>query len=115
MKLMIFVLNDISKLEAVLSKLEHDGIRGATILQSRGMAMALENYMEGSFLGSLRAVMEPDREENKTVFAVIKDDQTQIAVNAIEHIVGSLDEPNTGILFTVPIDYVKGLPTGGNS
>ncbi|MEG1366954.1 MAG: hypothetical protein RSC96_07020 [Oscillospiraceae bacterium] len=113
MKLMIFVLNDVEKLEAVLAKLEHEGVRGATILPSRGMAMALENYMEGSFLGSLRAVMEPDREENKTVFAVIKDDQINVAVCAIESVIGSLDDPNTGIIFTLPVDFVKGLPLGG--
>ena len=109
MKLLVFVLNDIGKLEPVLQKLEHAGIHGATILSSKGMAMALENYFGGSFLGSLRAVLEPDREENRTVFLVIKDELLQTAVNAIEAAAGSFDEPNSGIMFTVPIDFMKGI------
>jgi len=110
MKLLIFVLNDIEKLEPILTKLEHKGIRGATIIQSRGMAMALENYFDGSFLGSLRAVLEPDREENRTVFMVIDEEKIPIVVEIIEATVGSLDRPNSGIVFSLPLDFIKGLP-----
>jgi hypothetical protein len=109
MKLMVLVLNKVEELEHILSKFELASIHGATILSSQGMAMALEGYMDGSFLGSLRAIMEPDREENKTVLTVLRDEQVPIAIEAIESVVGSLDVPNTGILFTVPIDYIKGI------
>ena len=46
------------------------------------MATALEKYMGGSFLGGLRAVMEPDRADNRTIFTVIRDDQVQTALDA---------------------------------
>lgn len=61
MKLMVLILHPVEKLEPVLEKLERAGVRGATVLSSRGMAMALENYTDGSFLGSLRSVLDPDR------------------------------------------------------
>lgn len=109
MKLLVFVLNKVEKLEPVLNKLEHLGICGATILESRGMAMALENYFDGSFIGSLRAVLEPDREENRTVFMVLKDEDISKTVNAIESVAGSFEEPNSGIAFTLPLDFVKGI------
>lgn len=109
MKLLVFVLNKVEKLEPVLNKFEHIGIRGATVLESKGMAMALENYFDGSFIGSLRAVMEPDREENRTVFAVLKDEDVQKAVDAIEEVAGSFSAPNSGIVFTLPVDFVKGI------
>ncbi len=74
MKLLVFVLNRVEKLEPALNKLEHAGLRGATVISSRGMAMTLEKYCDGSFLGSLRAMMEPDREENCTVFMVMREE-----------------------------------------
>ena len=97
--MLIFVLNRVEKLEPALNKLEHAGLRGATVLSSRGMAMTLDKYCDGSFLGSLRAMMEPDREENRTVFMVLKD----------EDVAGSFNTPNSGIAFTLPVDFVKGI------
>ena len=73
------------------------------------MARALESYFDGSFLGSLRAVMEPDREDNRTVFAVLKEEDVPRALAAIEEVNGSFDEPGTGVAFTLPVDDVRGL------
>ena len=100
--MLIFVLNRVEKLEPALNKLEHAGLRGATVLSSRGMAMTLDKYCDGSFLGSLRAMMEPDREENRTVFMVLKDED-------VEEVAGSFNTPNSGIAFTLPVDFVKGI------
>ena len=107
MKMLIFVLNRVEKLEPALNKLEHAGLRGATVLSSRGMAMTLDKYCDGSFLGSLRAMMEPDREENRTVFMVLKDEDVELA--AVEEVAGSFNTPNSGIAFTLPVDFVKGI------
>ena len=105
--MLIFVLNRVEKLEPALNKLEHAGLRGATVLSSRGMAMTLDKYCDGSFLGSLRAMMEPDREENRTVFMVLKDEDVERA--AVEEVAGSFNTPNSGIAFTLPVDFVKGI------
>ena len=108
MKLLVFILNKTQMLETILEKLELGGITGATILQSKGMAMALENYMGASFLGSLRAVMEPDREENRTILMALSEENVEKAVEIIDGVI-DLQEPNTGVLFTVPIDMIKGI------
>lgn len=108
MKLMVLILNQVEELEHVLERLERAGIRGATILPSRGMAMALENYTDGSFLGSLRAVMEPDRVENRTILMALSEEQVPVALEAIDRVI-DLDLPNTGVVFTLPIDFIKGI------
>ena len=107
MKMLIFVLNRVEKLEPALNKLEPAGLRGATVLSS--LAMTLDKYCDGSFLGSLRAMMEPDREENRTVFMVLKDEDVERAVAAVEEVAGSFNTPNSGIAFTLPVDFVKGI------
>lgn len=112
MKLMVFVLNKTEKLEPLLAELLQAGISGATILQSTGMARVLTQY-DGNdipFIGSIRALLNPERSKSETILFVIKDDQTEIAVATIEKVVGNICNKDTGIIFTVPIDFAKGLP-----
>ncbi len=109
MKLMIFVLNKIDVLDYLLEDLSKAGIKGATIINSTGMGMTLSR-LENSFLGgSLRALFDANRDDNRTLLAVIHDDQLDVARQVIKDVVGDLSKPNTGILFTVPIDFVEGL------
>ena len=58
---------------------------------------------------SLRAILDPEREANKTIMTVLKDEQVDVALAAIEETVGDLSRPDTGIVFTVPVDYIKGM------
>lgn len=109
MKLMVFILNKVDSLENILTKFERNNIHDATILSSQGMATALEGYMDGSFFGSLRAPISPVKQENKTVIAVVKDEQVEIAISIIEDVIGSLEKPDTGVVFTLPVDFIKGI------
>ncbi|MEG1448261.1 MAG: hypothetical protein RSC41_02915 [Oscillospiraceae bacterium] len=111
MKLLVLILTRTEDIEDILAEFANNNIRGATILSSIGMARTLSNsqYENMSFLGSLRAVLDPDRSESKTVITVIKDNQVDDAVCAIEKVVGDLSKPDTGIVFTVPVDFLKGI------
>jgi nitrogen regulatory protein P-II 1 len=46
---------------------------------------------------------------NKMIFSVIKDDKVKPAIRLLKKILGNLNEPGTGIVFTLPIDNVEGL------
>lgn len=109
MKLLVFVVDKVELLPTVLQKLEYQGLRGATILKSKGMAMTLSRSFGGSLLGSLYAMMDPDREENRTVFMVLKDKDVYKVLKIIESVIGDFNNPNNGIFFTVPVDFVKGI------
>lgn len=109
MKLLVFVVNEVERLPEALQKLEYAGLRGATILQSQGMAMTLSKSFGGSLLGSLYAMMDPDRDENKTVFMVLKDEEVPKAIELVESVLGDFNQPYSGILFTVPVDFTKGI------
>lgn len=111
MKLLILILNKTEDMEDILAEFANYNIPGATILSSAGMARTLSNsnYENMSFLGSLRAILDPDRRENKTILTVIKDNQVDDAITAIENVIGDLSNPDTGIAFTVPVDFVKGI------
>ncbi len=110
MKLMVLILNKLEALEYLLEGFSAAGIGGATIIESSGLAMTL-NKLDSSFVSSsIRALFSSSNDEdNRTVLSVIRDDQLEIARKVIYSTVGDLSMPNTGILFTVPIDFAEGI------
>lgn len=109
MKLMVFILNKTESLDFFLEGLAAAGIGGATIIESAGLAQTLSR-LDSSFLSaSLRAIFSNGNEDNRTILSVIKDDQLELVRKVIYTTIGPLTEPNSGILFTVPIDYAEGL------
>ncbi len=116
MKLMVLILNKLEALEYLLEGLSAAGIGGATIIDSSGLVMTLSK-MESSFISSsIRALFTGNGadEDNKTIISVIKDDQLDIARRVVYSTVGDLSKPNTGILFTIPIDFVEGTKKSGS-
>lgn len=114
MKLMVLILNKVDSLDYFLEGLAAAGIGGATIIESAGLAMTLSK-LDSSFLSaSLRGIFSNGDEDNRTIISVIKDDQLELVRKVIYTTIGPLSQPNTGILFTVPIDYVEGLKKHGS-
>lgn len=108
MKLLVFVLNDEAFLEEVMEAYIEAGITGATILDSEGMGRFL-TYEVPLFAG-FKEFMKGNKPYNKTIISVIKNEQTILrAKELIEGIIGSLEEPGSGILFSVPVDWAYGL------
>ena len=111
MKCLFIILNKTEMLDALLTNLTKNGIKGATILNSTGMArqlMSNEDNDTTNLFGSLRLILNPERAENKTIFCVLSDEQVIIAKKAITEVLGDLNQPDTGILFTVPVDFIDG-------
>ena len=111
MKCMVIILNKTEVLDDLLTKLGDNGINGATILSSTGMAHRLLNERENEaerFIGSLRFLLNPEREETKTVLVVLRDDQVLLARAAVHAVLGDLSKPDSGIMFTMPVDFIEG-------
>ena len=108
MKLLIFVLNNEENLEKVLEAYAEAGVAGATILDSEGMGRFLA-YEVPLFAG-FKEFMKGNRPYNKTIISVIRDSSViEELKKLIDGIVGGLDKPGTGIMFTLPVDWVSGL------
>ncbi|MBO5447943.1 MAG: hypothetical protein J5994_01320 [Ruminococcus sp.] len=108
MKLLVIILNKTDSLEYLLEGLSAAGIGGATIIQSSGLAMTLSR-MDSSFLSaSIRGMFSGDEEDNRTILSVIRNNQLETARKVVYSTVGDLSQPNTGILFTIPLDFVEG-------
>ncbi|MBN2050762.1 MAG: hypothetical protein JW760_09985 [Spirochaetales bacterium] len=108
MKLVVFVLNREELLEQVLEAYAEVGIAGGTILDSEGMGRFL-TYEVPLFAG-FKEFMKGNKPYNKTIFSVIKDESLIPRLKSLlDEVCGGLENPGTGILFTLPVDWAVGL------
>jgi nitrogen regulatory protein PII len=108
MKLLVFVLNKEEYLEEVLEAYVEAGVAGATILDSEGMGRFLA-YEVPLFAG-FKEFMKGNKPYNKTILSVIRNEQVvEKLKRLVDEVVGGLDNPGTGIMFTMPVDWASGL------
>lgn len=111
MQLLTLILKDDSKLDDILKALAEEGVRGGTILDGKGMGEELINMEDLPMFGMLRRIMQDEtKPTSKVVLFVLRD---ELVVDARETIKKKIDlsQPNSGIMFVVPITYVEGLST----
>lgn len=107
-KLVVIILNEEQYLDELLEAFLELDVRGATIIDSVGMGHVISHSIP--IFGGLRNLMSGSRPYNKTIFTVVDESKVPEIVQAFEHICGSLDNPGTGLIFSIPLGYVKGLP-----
>ncbi len=107
MKLLVFVLNKEEFTEQVLERLVELGVAGATIIDTIGMGRVLSQ--EIPIFAGFVDMMAGARPSNKTIFTLVPDDSVDDIREGVEDVIGSLDKPGAGILFTVPVDYYRGM------
>jgi nitrogen regulatory protein PII len=107
MKLLVFILNKEEYLEEVLEAFLELNISGATIIDSVGMGSILAQDIP--IFAGFKNLLHGSRPANKTILTVIPEKLVKPAKQALEQIVGSLDEPGNGLLFILDIDKIYGL------
>jgi nitrogen regulatory protein P-II 1 len=106
MKLIIFILNQEERLQEILEAFLELGINGATILDSIGMGRILAHDIP--IFAGFQNLLHDTRPGNKTILSVVPEKKIERIIQAIEQIIGSLDDPGNGVFITMPIDQVKG-------
>ena len=108
MKLLVFVLNKEEYMEDVLEAYVEAGVAGATILGSEGMGRFLA--YEVPIFADFKEFMKGNKPYNKTILSVIRNEAVvEKLKRLVDEVVGGLDNPGTGIMFTIPVDWSTGL------
>lgn len=108
MKLLVFVLNNEEYLEEILEAYIESGVTGATIIDSEGMGRFLTS--EVPLFAGFKDFMKGNQPNNKTILSVVNNDSTVKRLEAlVDERIGGLGSPGTGIMFTIPVDWVSGL------
>jgi hypothetical protein len=110
----VLVLDDVNQGPEVIDAWDAAGVGGITIIESTGLARLRK--MQGHrddipLMPSIRALFQTREEHHRTIFSIVEgEEMVNRLITATEAIVGELDEPNTGILFALPISHVAGVP-----
>lgn len=115
MQALFLVLNETDFLEDILEAFVEIGVKGATIVDSQGMGRALADNSDQHIpmFGYLRNLMDDAHPYNKTIFTVLESQQlVDTVVNKINEVVGDIDRPGVGFIFTMPVGSVYGIGHG---
>jgi hypothetical protein len=107
------VLDNPALLNDVLEAWSDVGVRGVTILESTGVhrVRSRASAQDAPFMLGFSRLLRTDQVGHNTLFAVVPDmEVVERLVAATEKIVGELTQPNTGVLFAVPVAAAWGLP-----
>ncbi len=108
MQLLVAVINQPEALDDVLSGFLELGITGATILNSEGMAHVLTHDIP--LFAGIQTLISRSRTQNYTIFSVIEEpEKVEAAFALIQDICGNLEEPGTGLVFTIPVSRATGV------
>ncbi len=110
MNLLIVILKKAELVTEICKELAENGVHGGTILDGVGMASVIEQMDDLPIFGMLRSILADDDEHDvvKTMLFVMNNEEMEKSGRIIRDVVG-LDEPNTGIMFGVPVSFVEGL------
>lgn len=109
MQILFIVLNDLDYQQKVLEIFLEHNVRGATILDSEGMAKAVLEYEGlGMLLGGPFAQSIPTNpSRSKTIFTVIPDDSVMPElVEKIRKTLEDSDQRTVGFMFALPVSGI---------
>lgn len=107
--LLVLILEKEEYLNSLLMELSDAGVHSATLLNSSGMMGHLASLKEETIISTLRPLFVPAQTENKTILMVLDEDQVESVRQVIRGVLGDLSDPETAILFGLPLLFTEGI------
>jgi len=107
---LIVILHNTDNLSELLDTWQDIGVPGVTMFEGVGGYRANQRLKGTGFRSSLGHLFRLDELHSKTLIAVIdNDDLLERAIAEAERLIGDFNDPDTGLLFTLPVNQVVGL------
>ncbi|WZL73593.1 P-II family nitrogen regulator [Clostridiaceae bacterium 35-E11] len=111
MYVLFIVINDAQHVKKILPRMRELGVKGATVIDTMGAGRYEESALEGMpIIGGLMSSLNLGIVHNKTIFSVMESEkQVAQVADAVEEILGgNMGRPGTGIMFSFPVNMVRG-------
>ena len=111
MVLFIYISSREDTVRPILVKMAENGFHGATMVDCEGMLQSVyaDSIEPPPLFSGLREFLNAGQAPGKMLFSVMREEQVETAKEIVHAVCGSLDAPNSGILFTVPVSNVEGV------
>jgi nitrogen regulatory protein PII len=113
MLMVLFVLNDPSKLKELLEAWDEVGVPGVTVLHSTGLGKLRQDtclWDDLPLLPNIEDFYEREELHSRTLFSVVPDEKmAKKLVEVTQKLIGDFRKPNTGLLVVMPLLKVYGL------
>ncbi len=106
-ELLVCIVKDHHQVEEMLEGFLELGIRGATVVDGRGMGQILAT--EVPIFAGFKALFPGGASGTYMIFSVVDQEHVEKAIRLAEEICASIDKAGAGFLFTVPVSRVRGL------
>lgn len=111
MYMIYFILHDSAHLDDVLAAWQAVGVTGVTLMESTGAYRRQQIGRLGArFLFSMPRMVNAEQFSHTLVTIVPNAEVVQACIDAVEEVVGNLDQPHTGVLAAWELDIVRGVP-----
>lgn len=109
MYLLVMVLDDVAHRDDVLQAWVDAGVQGVTILESTGINRVLQRSEAQPMFMGFSQIFGGARVGHNTLFAVVESMEiAEAAVEATQRVIGDLSEPDTGVVFVIPVAKMWG-------
>lgn len=110
MQLIFVIIKQLNLTDVLMVELANAGVKGATILDSEGMAKYLYKSENVQTLDLLKQILNKENpNESKTIIMAVNDDMVDTVRETVKKVVGDFNVPNAGVMFGVPITFTEGI------
>ena len=106
-ELLICIVKDHHQVEEILTGFLELGIKGATVIDGRGMGQILSTDIP--IFAGFASLFPGGSRGTYMIMSVLEQAQIDEAILLAEEVCGTLDKAGAGFLFTIPVGRVRGL------
>ncbi|MCP4599538.1 MAG: hypothetical protein GY847_03195 [Proteobacteria bacterium] len=106
-ELLVCIVMDHHQVEEILTGFLELGIKGATVIDGRGMGQILSTDVP--IFAGFGTLFPGGSSGTYMIYSVIEQELVDEAIRLADEICGNLDKAGAGFLFTVPVSRVRGF------
>jgi len=107
MELLVCVVKSHRQAEEILMGFVELGVRGATVLDARGMGEIISTDIP--IFAGFKALFPIGGGATYAILSVMEAARTPRAIELVQEVCGGLDRPGAGFVFAVPVSRVAGM------
>jgi nitrogen regulatory protein PII len=110
--MVLLIVDDLNICPSVLDAWDAAKVPGITILESTGLGKIREDNIRDDIpmLPSLSDLFRSREQRHRTIFSVVEgEEMVDRLVEITQEILGDLDNPDTGVLFVLPVSRAIGF------